>query len=168
VKKAAKKAREPKNLVETFCRYEDGVWTVQAPIIVRTENANGGKFESASRAKKHIKQTLGLLREQLRALSGDAAARGYIVGLQMVRISPGKLEKHDNLASAFKHVTDAACAWIAKGDEKLTKTEMRAIGKFDKMLDDEMGKVKWHEPLQIKCATNPKAMGIQIRLSLRK
>jgi hypothetical protein len=38
------------------------------------------------------------------------------VTVTLTRVSPGKLDEHDNLPSAFKHIVDALAAWLGLDD----------------------------------------------------
>lgn len=116
----------PRRMLDQEIWYDAGVWHVRAPIRVESDNANGNRYARAAAADKQIASTLLLLRTNLRAVDRDA-----IAGVEFVRVSPGRLDAHDNLPQAFKHVCDAVCAWILHGPNEFNR---RGIGRCDDQL----------------------------------
>lgn len=96
--------------------------------------------------------------------------RASITHVELVRISPGTLDEHDNLPSAFKAILDATCAWIVEGERVFDADfNRRSIGKYD----DKLLRTKRNPNGRVTCGydqatshSRPRAYGIQIRLRL--
>lgn len=129
---------------------------LQLPIVVQAEQANGARWNKAKRASTHIDAVLAALQTHFRSLEREA-----ITEITLTRISPGKLDAHDNLRQAFKHVLDGVCAWICVGDGELNR---HAIGRYDDKLLGT-GKVTCHYD-QTTHETDKRLQGIRIRLHL--
>jgi hypothetical protein len=131
-------------------------WVLQLPIVTHADNANGAHFTKARAARSQLDVVLLALQTQLRGVDRERIDR-----ITLVRFSPGKLDAHDNLRQAFKHVLDGVCVWICCGTEDFNR---RAIGKYDDQLLGT-GKVTCHYE-QTTHDTNKRLQGIQIRLRL--
>jgi hypothetical protein len=96
--------------------------------------------------------------------------RSLIEHIELVRISPGALDEHDNLPSAFKAIMDATCSWIVEGERVFAADfDRRSIGKYD----DKLLRSKKNPGGRVTCGrdqmrheSRPCAYGIQIRLRL--
>ena len=135
-----------------------GSWFVelQLPLVVQAEQANGMRWGKQKRASSQIDTTLVVLQTHLRTLD-----RAAISGITLTRISPGKLDAHDNLRQAFKHVLDGVCAWIVEGGADFNR---RTIGKYDDQLI-ATGRITCHYE-QTTHETDKRLQGIRIRLHL--
>lgn len=49
-------------------------------------------------------------------IAAKAAAPELPVTVTLTRVSPGTLDEHDNLPSAFKHVVDGVASWLGIDD----------------------------------------------------
>lgn len=135
---------------------ENQEWVLQLPLVTHADNANGAHFTKARAARSQLDVVLLALQTQLRGVERERIDR-----ITLVRFSPGKLDAHDNLRQAFKHVLDAVCVWICCGSEDFNR---RSIGKYDDQLLGT-GKVTCHYE-QTTHETNKRLQGIQIRLRL--
>ena len=143
--RAVKKA--PRKLVpkvpHLFTRGALGVY-LQLPIETlspqRSVHPNAiiaGRIAHAQRrdANVTIAVVVSALQTHLRAV--DRSAFEHI---QLVRFGPSAFDD-DNLRGSMKHVRDAVCAWIVRGDE-FSEKDRRGIGKFDdQVLTTGKGKV---------------------------
>jgi len=136
---------------------------MQLPILTNAENATGNfahgrgvLFARQKRASVQIDAVLVALQTNFRALD-----RERINAITLTRVSPGKLDAHDNLRQAFKHVLDGVCAWIVCGDGEINR---HAIGKYDDKLLGS-GKVICNYE-QTTHETDKRLQGIRIRLHL--
>lgn len=102
--------------------------SLQLPIHTQAEQANGQRFKRTTTAATQVNAVIAALQAHLRSID-----RAAISGITLTRISPGKLDAHDNLRQAFKHVLDGVCAWIVRGDE-FCDADRRRIGMFDDQL----------------------------------
>lgn len=159
----AKKHKNAPRVVEQLMSFgttfgPDGhTWfQLQLPIIVQAEQANGMRWNKAKRASSHVDAVLAALQAHLRSIDREAVSE-----ITLTRISPGKLDAHDNLRQAFKHVLDGVCAWICVGDGELNR---HAIGRYDDKLLGT-GKVTCHYD-QTTHETDKRLQGIRIRLRL--
>lgn len=132
-------------------------YELQLPIVVQAEQANGARWNRAKRASGHVDAVLAALQAHFRSLEREA-----ITEITLTRISPGKLDAHDNLRQAFKHVLDGVCAWICVGDGELNR---HAIGRYDDKLLGT-GKVTCHYD-QTTHETDKRLQGIRIRLRMQ-
>lgn len=155
-----KKHKSAVRMVEQLVSFESSPareWVeLQLPIVVQAEQANGMRWNKAKRASTHIDAVLAALQAHFRSLEREA-----ITEITLTRISPGKLDAHDNLRQAFKHVLDGVCAWICVGDGELNR---HAIGRYDDKLLGT-GKVTCHYD-QTTHETDKRLQGIRIRLRL--
>lgn len=100
-------------------------WRIQLPIYTQATNANGNRYAAKARAREQVDAVMAFLQSHLRTID-----RSRIKAIELTRIGPQKLDAHDNLPQAFKHVLDGVCAWIVRGDE-FCDADRRRIGKFD-------------------------------------
>ncbi len=155
---ATKRRKKPYKCMSEQSVTFDGasVWSVRVPILVVSENPNGNRFEKRAKASGQIEAVLAVLRSHLRGVD-----RGRITRLECVRISSRRLDAHDNLRQAFKHVVDAVCAWVSCGSGEFNR---RSIGKFDDQLIGT-GRIRC-EYDQMTHERVPLANGIELRLHL--
>jgi hypothetical protein len=90
--------------------------------------------------------------------------RARVCGLDLTRIGPRPLDAHDNLPQSFKHVVDAVCGFLVRGDDFDT-ADRRRIGTFDDQLIGT-GKVTCRYA-QLTHETDRRLYGIRIRFRLR-
>lgn len=158
----AKKHKNAPRMVEQYTRsyglQPDGSaeFELQLPTLVHADQANGARWRKAKRASSHVDVVIAALQAHLRSIDREA-----ITEITLTRISPGKLDAHDNLRQAFKHVLDGVCAWICVGDGELNR---HAIGRYDDKLLGT-GKVTCHYD-QTTHETDKRLQGIRIRLRL--
>lgn len=156
----AKKHKNGPKLVEQLVSFESTHahhWVeLQLPTLVHADQANGARWRKAKRASSHVDVVIAALQAHFRSLD-----RERITDITLTRISPGKLDAHDNLRQAFKHVLDGVCAWICVGDGELNR---HAIGRYDDKLLGT-GKVTCHYD-QTTHETDKRLQGIRIRLRL--
>jgi hypothetical protein len=137
-----------------------GSWVLQLPMYVEPEsNGRVNRHAKSARGGSQIDAVLAMLQSHLRSID-----RAAISGIELTRISPRKLDAHDNLREAFKHVLDATCAWIVRGDE-FNELDRKRIGRFDDQLLGT-GKVTC-EYYQTTHETDRHLHGIRIRLRLK-
>lgn len=150
----------PKLLEQLVAFHDDSQeWVVQLPIVTQADNAGGGRvndFNKSKTARSQLDTTLVILQTHLRGVDRERIDR-----ITLVRFSPGKLDAHDNLRQAFKHVLDGVCVWICCGSSDFNR---RAIGKYDDQLLGT-GKITCHYE-QTTHETDRRLQGIRIHLRL--
>lgn len=129
---------------------------LQLPMVVAAEQANGAQWSKQQRASTQIDVMLVALQTHLRGIDREA-----IAALTLIRISPKRLDAHDNLRQAFKHVLDGVCAWIVEGGDDFNR---RTIGKYDDQLLGT-GRLTCHYE-QTTHETDKRRQGIRVRLHL--
>lgn len=123
-----KPTKFPPRTVEPLVHQLSDGWRLQLPVLTEASNANGNRHASSARAVKHIDTVIAACQAQLRGID-----RSAITAITLTRISPGRLDAHDNLRQAFKHVLDGVCAWIVRGDD-FDAADRKKIGRFDDQL----------------------------------
>lgn len=130
--------KPPPQLVrELMLRHEDG-FELQLPIVVHAQHgyAQQARMAKNTAKKKQMARVLDALRLYLRGID-----RSRVERITFTRVSLGKLDPHDNLPYAFKHVVDVTCAWVVCGDEEF---DWKRVGKFDDQLTTRQpGRVTW-------------------------
>jgi hypothetical protein len=154
--------KAPPKLLEQLCFFHDGAekfWVLQLPMVLHAQTgyADAARFVQKRAARQQLDVVLLALQTQLRGID-----RERIDQITLVRFSPGKLDAHDNLRQAFKHVLDATCVWICVGSGDFNR---RAIGKYDDQLLGT-GRVTCHYE-QTTHESDRRLQGIHIRLRLR-
>jgi hypothetical protein len=132
---------------------------LRLPIYTQADNAHS-KGVPHLRYKRAARQIDGVIMS-LQANCRDIN-RHLITGILLTRVSARRLDSHDNLRQAFKHVVDAVCAWIVKGDD-FEQSDRRTIGKFDKIIETGRLKCEYDQTVH---HLNPKCHGIRIALYL--
>jgi hypothetical protein len=166
--RAVKKRSKPEPAMVAPCIHTqpDG-WCVQLAIVTKAPQlsvhpnariAGGIRHAERSRANKQIEQVLSTLQNALRRCD-----RSRIEHITFTRISPGRLDDDDNLASSFKHIADATCAWVERGDE-FNEKDRRGIGHFDKRA--RKAGLTWDYQQETN-AEDRRRHGIRIRFRLR-
>lgn len=137
---------------------------LQLPIIVHAQHgyARASRAAHAAATKKHVEQIILALRAWLPWVD-----RERIDHITFVRISLARMDAHDNLPYAFKHVFDATAAWVLRGNDDI---DFKRIGQYDKQLT-ELGRVSWSyeqrtNDEEVKHRPRKKPQGIRIRFRL--
>lgn len=98
-----------------------------------------------------------------------ARHRSDIQHIELVRVAPRELDTHDNLPSAFKAIMDAVCSWVVEGDKVRDPAfNRKKIGRYDDAILQSKKNpegITWSYG-QTKCASNPRAYGVEIRFRL--
>lgn len=137
---------------------EDG-FELQLPLKTEASNANGNRYREHKLKTNQIDTVIAACQSQLRRMDRD---RVEIIDL--TRIGPKPLDAHDNLPQSFKHVVDALCAWLVRGDD-FDAQDRRNIGRFD---DQLIGKGKLScRYAQLTHELDRRLYGIRIRFRLR-
>lgn len=180
VAKQEKATKREARKVETLLRWSaDGSWfELQAAIETKSGQAKGRDFAQAHLAAKQRLELLGWktvkargqrrgvltkVRSGLLETHFGGVDRAAVSGIEVIRISPMRLDAHDNLRQAFKHVIDDICIWIDLG-ESITARDIAGIGRYDDKLLGT-GKVTCHYD-QTTHETDKRLQGIRIRLHL--
>lgn len=161
---AQKRAKTTVAMVPSVTRCGGGreaLWyELDLPVLTAASNENGNRWNKSARAGHQVNIVIAGLQAHLRAID-----RAAISGITLTRISPGKLDAHDNLPQAFKHVLDATCAWIVRGDD-FCDADRKRIGRFDdELLNTGKGHVTCNYE-QTSHEVDRRLQGIRIRLQL--
>lgn len=121
--------RPPAQLfVTSHCLEHSDGYTLQLPLKTEASNANGNRHRAHKAKVNQIDTVLSHCQRQLRHMD-----RARVAVIELTRIGQRPLDAHDNLPQSFKHIVDAACAWLVRGDE-FDAADRRNIGRFDDQL----------------------------------
>jgi hypothetical protein len=114
--------------------YLDG-WSVQMAIRVKAPQLRAHPdprkaFGMQKMQRRLANEMISQVMTTLQASCGRRVSRARIEHITFTRISPGRLDRKDNVRAAFKHVCDATCAWLIRGDD-FNEEDRQNIGKFD-------------------------------------
>jgi hypothetical protein len=137
---------------------EDG-YELQLPIKTEASNANGNRHIAYKKRSAQFDAVLAACQTQLRAMD-----RERVCTIDLTRIGPRPLDAHDNLPQSFKHVVDAVCSWLVRGDD-FDEKDRRRIGSFDDQLIGQ-GKVSCRYA-QLTHEIDRSLYGVRIRFRLK-
>jgi hypothetical protein len=157
--KSQRIARESAHFVKPcLIEREDG-WELQLPIKTEASNVNGNRHRAHKLKVGQIDTVLCACQTQLRRMD-----RERVNVLDLTRIGPRPLDAHDNLPQSFKHIVDAVCAYLVRGDD-FDEQDRRRIGVFD---DQLIGKgLVTCRYAQLTHELDRRLYGVRIRFHLR-
>lgn len=145
--------------VTSHCLEHSDGYTLQLPLKTEASNANGNRHLAHKKRSQQFDMVLAACQSQLRNMD-----RERVCAIELTRIGPKPLDAHDNLPQSFKHVVDAVCSYIARGDDFDDK-DRRRIGSFDDKLIGQ-GKVSCRYDQTVH-ELDRRLYGIRIRFRLR-
>lgn len=145
--------------VTSHCLEHNDGYTLQLPLKTEASNANGNRHMAHKKRTQQFDLTLAACQAHMRNMD-----RERVCAIELTRIGPRPLDAHDNLPQSFKHVVDAVCAFIARGDE-FDERDRKRIGVFDDQLIGT-GKVSCRYD-QMVHELDRRLYGIRIRFRLR-
>lgn len=140
------KRRKPRALMKFAAGWSPSGFTLDIPAITQTETNNDEHW----RVRHGRTKTQRALTMMGLNMLPNPEARTRIKRIDFTRFAPRELDEGDNLNSAFKHIRDQVCAWIAN--------ENTITGKGD---DSPSCGIKFEYAPQVK----QKAYGVRINMS---
>lgn len=145
--------------VQSVCLEREDGFELQLPLKTEASNANGNRHRAHKFKVNQIDTVISHCQRQLRRMD-----RTRVSIIDLTRIGPKPLDAHDNLPQSFKHIVDATCAWLVRGDD-FDEADRRNIGRFD---DQLIGKgLVTCRYAQLTHELDRRLYGVRIRFRLR-
>lgn len=174
---AAMPAKASKLLVSACAHSWSDGFELQLPIVTQASNAKGHWSNTWADVTEQAAITVF---ELCRLTAARDEQRTRIEHITFKRISPGRLDEHDNLRQAFKHVVDGCLFWREVGPRaalhveeyfdrrsKRMRLRLRAvenIGRYDDV--EKTGGITWDYQQETN-SEDRRRHGVRIRFRLR-